>query len=179
METYVPESQILEQGYVVRRLMAIVGIAVIGAVLVAGAATAGAQTTAVFTCSYELSATQLAQGGGLVTVSGIAPADTDVHVLVNGVDQLPPAHSDSVTGAFSKQVNITTTSTIQVTLGANYVTTVCTGPASVSVEAAAAALPRTGSNDTKPFVLIGGTILVVGIALVFAARRREHTHGRV
>jgi LPXTG-motif cell wall-anchored protein len=66
-----------------------------------------------------------------------------------------------------------------VTLGANYLTTVCTGPASVSVEAATAALPRTGSNETKPFVLVGATILIVGVALVLAARRRERTHGRV
>jgi LPXTG-motif cell wall-anchored protein len=162
--------------------MAIVGTAVIGAVLVAGTSIAAAQTTPttpVFTCSYQLSATQLAAGGGSVEVTGIAPADTDVHVLVNGVDQLPPAHSNAVTGAFSKTVNITTTSTISVTLGANYLTTVCTGPASVSVEAATAALPRTGSNETKPFVLVGATILIVGVALVLAARRRERTHGRV
>jgi LPXTG-motif cell wall-anchored protein len=164
-------------------LLAIIGTAVLGAVLAAGISVAGAQTTPtttpVFTCSYELSTTQLAAGGGTVTLTGIAPADTDVHVLVNGVDQLPPAHSNAVTGAFSKQITITTTSTISVTLGANYVTTVCTGPASVSVAAAAAALPRTGSNETKPFVLVGVTILVVGVALVLAARRRERTHGRV
>jgi LPXTG-motif cell wall-anchored protein len=168
-----------------RRLLAIFAIAAFGA-LAWGGATAGAQTTTttaapVFTCSYDLSSTALAAGGGPVTVSGIAPADTDVHVLVNGVDQLPPAHSDPTTGAFSKVVTITTTSTIQVTLGANYLTTVCVGPASVSVEsaAAAAALPRTGSNDTKPFVLIGVALLVVGTVLVIATRRRERTRGRV
>ena len=168
----------------VRRLLTLLAIAAFGA-FAWGGATAGAQTAPttepVFTCSYDLSSTALAAGGGPVTVSGVAPADTDVHVLVNGIDQLPPAHSDPTTGAFSKVVTITTTSTVQVTLGANYVTTPCTGPASVSVEAAAAAqaLPRTGSNDTKPFVLIGVALLIVGGVLVFATRRRERTRGRV
>jgi LPXTG-motif cell wall-anchored protein len=165
-------------------MLTIVAIAAFGA-FAWGGAIAGAQTTTttapVFTCSYELSSTALAAGGGPVTVSGVAPKDTDVHVLINGIDQLPPAHSDPVTGAFSKQVTITTSSTVQVTLGANYLTTLCIGPGSVSVEsaAAAAALPRTGSNDTKPFVHIGVALLVAGAVLVLAARRRERTRGRV
>jgi LPXTG-motif cell wall-anchored protein len=163
-------------------MLTIVAIAAFGA-FAWGGAIAGAQTTTttapVFTCSYELSSTALAAGGGPVSVSGVAPKDTDVHVLINGIDQLPPAHSDPVTGAFSKQVTITTSSTVQVTLGANYLTTLCIGPGSVSVESAAAALPRTGSNDTKPFVLIGVALLVAGAVLVLAARRRERTRGRV
>ena len=164
----------------VRRLLCIVAMAAFGALFMGGA-TAGAQTTQVFTCNYTLSSTAIGAGGGEVQISGTAPGSTAVHIFVNGTEVLPPAQS-SPTGTWGPvTLTITTTSTIAVNLGASYVTTPCTGPASVSVEAAAAtaALPRTGSNDTKPFVLIGVTILVVGLALVFAARRREHTHGRV
>jgi LPXTG-motif cell wall-anchored protein len=162
-------------------LLAIVGITVLGAAFWAGASVAGAQTTAAFTCSYTLSTTTLPAGGGPVLVSGTAPADTTVHISVNGQEQAT-AHSDTVTGAWGPvQLTITATSTIAVSLGASYPATPCTGPATVSVEAAqaATALPRTGSNDTKPFVLAGITLLVVGVALVMATRRRERTRGRV
>jgi len=162
----------------VRKLMCTVAIAALGA-LFWGGATAGAQTTQAFTCNYTLSSTALGQGGGPVQISGTAPGSTTVHIFVNGTEVLPAVES-SPTGTWGPvTLNITATSTIAVNLGASYVTTPCVGPASVSVEAATAALPRTGSNDTKPFVLVGITILVVGLALVFAARRREHTHGRV
>ena len=168
----------VEQGTIVRRLLAIIGITVLGGALW-GIGAAGAQTTAAFTCSYTLSTTALPTGGGPVLVSGTAPADTDVFISVNG-SVAATTHSDKVTGAWGPvQLTITATSTIAVSIAPNYPATPCAGPASVSVEAAAAALPRTGSNDTKPFVLAGATLLAVGVALVMAARRRERTRGRV
>jgi LPXTG-motif cell wall-anchored protein len=163
----------------VRKLLTIVAISVVGAALWGGMTTAGAQTTAVFTCSYTLSTTALPAGGGPVLVSGTAPKDTDVFISVNG-SVVATAHSDAVTGAWGPvQITITATSTIAVSVAPNYPATPCAGPATVSVEAATAALPRTGSNDTKPFVLVGATVLIVGVALVLAARRRERVHGRV
>ena len=161
-----------------RKLMAMIGITVLGAALWGGISVAGAQTTAAFTCSYTLSATALPTGGGPVLVSGTAPADTDVFISVNGT-VVATVHSDGVTGAWGPvQLTITATSTIAVSIAPNYPATPCTGPAQVSVEAAQTALPRTGSNDTKPFVLAGVTLLLVGVALVMGARRRERTRGR-
>ena len=164
-----------------RRLLAIVAITVTGAALWGGMATAGAQTTAALTCNFTLSATTLPVGGGSVTIQGTAPADTDVFISVNGV-LVKTVHSSPINGAWGPTeipVNNPGVNTIAVTLTPNYSTLVCTGPASVSVAEATAALPRTGSNDTKPFVLAGVTLLVVGFALVIAARRRERTRGRV
>jgi LPXTG-motif cell wall-anchored protein len=150
----------------------------LGAVFLGGASIAGAQTTPVFTCSYTLSSTTLPVGGGPVQVSGTAPADTTVHIFVNGTE-VTTAHSSATTGAWGPvTVTITATSTIAVSL-TNYPATPCVGPASVSVEAAAVALPRTGSNDTKPFVLAGVALLIVGAVLVMASRRRERVRGRV
>ena len=173
-----------------RKILAIVGVAVFGAAFW-GASIAGAQvaptttTTAaspsVFACTFTLSSTSMGVGGGPVQVSGTAPADTIVHISVNGVEAAT-AHSNNVTGAWGPvTVNITATSTIAVSLGASYPATPCIGVGTVTVAtpAPAQALPRTGSNDTKPFVLIGATILLVGVALVLAARRRDRTHGRV
>ena len=169
---------------IVRKLLAILAITAFGA-LAWGGATAGAQTPTttttaaptVFICTYELSATQVAAGGGSVQLTGVGPADANVKIFVNGV-QVASAHTDATTGAFGPvTITITTTSTVSVSVD-NYPATPCIGPASVNVEAAAA-LPRTGSNDTKPFVLIGVALLVVGAVLVLAARRRGHTRGRV
>jgi LPXTG-motif cell wall-anchored protein len=174
-----------------RKILAIVGVAVFGAAFW-GASIAGAQvaptttTTAaspsVFACSFTLSSTSMGVGGGPVQVSGTAPADTIVPLSVNGVEAAT-AHSDNVTGAWGPvTVNITATSTVAVSLGASYPATPCIGVGTVTVATPpppAQALPRTGSNDTKPFVLIGATILLVGVALVLAARRRDRTHGRV
>ena len=163
-----------------RRLLAVIAISAVGAALWGGMSTAGAQTQAALTCSFTLSATSLPVGGGSVTISGTAPADTDVFISVNG-SLVRTVHSSPVNGAWGPtDVPITNpgVNTIAVTLTPNYSTLVCTGPAEVSVAAAAAALPRTGSNDTKPFVLVGVTLLVVGAALVMGARRRQHTRGR-
>jgi LPXTG-motif cell wall-anchored protein len=162
-------------------VLAIVGITVLGAAFWSGMSVAGAQTTttaAALTCEFTLSTTSLPQNGGPVQISGTAPADTTVHILVNNVE-VASAHSAQVTGAWGPlTIQITTTSTIAVSIALDYPATPCVGPASVSVAAAVAALPRTGSNDTKPFVLAGITLLVVGAALVIAARRRGHTRGR-
>jgi LPXTG-motif cell wall-anchored protein len=156
-----------------RRILAIAGIAVLSAVFVGSVSTAGAQTTPVFTCSFTLSTTSLPAGGGPVLVSGTAPGDTVVHIFVNGVE-VTTAHSDNVTGAWGPvQLTITATSTIGVSIPSSY--PACP-PRTVTV--ATPPLPRTGSNDTKPFVLAGVTVLLVGVALVFAARRRENARGR-
>ena len=163
-----------------RRLVGIIAITVLGAALWGGVSTAGAQTQAALSCSFTVSATDLPVGGGSVTISGTAPADTDVFISVNG-KPAATVHSSPINGAWGPtEVPITDPglNTIAVTLTPNYSTLVCTGPATVSVAAAAAALPRTGSNDTKPFVLAGVTLLVVGLSLVMATRRREHTRGR-
>src|SRR5262245_14806254 len=172
------------RGTAVRRVLAIVGITVLGAALWGGMSVAGAQTTTttaaagVFTCEFSLTSTSLPVGGGTVQISGTAPADTTVHILVNSVE-VATAHSDIVTGAWGPlPITITATSTVEVSINLDYPATPCIGPAAVTVEAAAAALPRTGSNDTKPFVLIGAALLVVGAALVLGARRRGNTRGR-
>jgi len=175
METYGNRVPSAEQGNAVRRFLAIVGITVLGAAFWGGMTAAGAQT---FTCTYTLSTTSLPVGGGPVQVSGTAPADTTVHILVNNAEAAT-AHSSNTTGAWGPvQITITATSTVAVSINLNYPATPCIGPASVQVAAAQAALPRTGSNDTKPFVLAGVTLLVVGLALVMATRRREHARGR-
>ena len=170
-----------------RRLLVMVGVAAMGAFLLSGAAIAGAQTaptttttTIPFTCDFTTTPTTLGVGGGSISVAGTAPADTDVHITVqNSTDgtQTKTAHS-SVSGNWGPVTfNVTSSATITVTLAPFYPATTCVGP-SVSVEAAAAALPRTGSNDTKPFVLIGAAAVLVGLVLVVAARRRDHTRGR-
>ena len=167
-----------------RKILAIVGVAVFGAAFwgasIAGAQVAPTTTTAAspsgLACSFTLSSTSLPAGGGPVTVSGTAAADTIVHIFVNGVEATT-AHSNNVTGAWGPvQLTITATSTIAVSTPSNYPP--CPSQ-TVTVATPPAALPRTGSNDTKPFVLVGATILLVGVALVLAARRRGRTHGRV
>ena len=171
-----------------RRLLAIVGIAMLGAFVMGGASLAGAQTTTTsttipFTCDFTTTPETLPVGGGTVSVKGTAPGDTDVHITVTSTTdgtQTATAHSNATTGAWGPvDFHITSTATVSVTLAPFYPATLCIGPASVAVESAAAALPRTGSNDTKPFVLIGAALLVVGTVLVVATRRRERTRGRV
>jgi LPXTG-motif cell wall-anchored protein len=177
-----------EQGKNVRRLLAIVGVAMLGAFVLGGASIAGAQTTTTtipFTCDFTVTPETLPAGGGTISVKGTAPGDTDVHITVTSSTdgtQTATAHSNATTGAWGPvDFHITSTATVSVTLAPFYPATFCIGPASVSVESAAAstALPRTGSNDTKPFVLIGVALLVVGTVLVIATRRRERTRGGV
>jgi LPXTG-motif cell wall-anchored protein len=158
---------------VVRRLLAVVAIAAFAGLLW-GTTSAGAQTT--LTCSFSASTNNLPVGGGPVSVSGTAPADTNVRIFVNGV--LVATAPTSATGAWGPVViNITATSTITVSAD-NYPATPCLGNGNVNV-AQAQALPRTGSDSTKPYVLAGATLLVVGLVLTIAARRRETARGRV
>ena len=166
-----------------RRLVAIVGIAVLGALFlsvgVAGAQTTKPKASTVSTCSLTVSTTNLPVGGGNVQVSGVAPAGVEVRIFVNGV-QAATAHA-SATGAWGPvTLHITTTSTISASALTDYPPTPC-GSAKVNVAqpVVARALPRTGSNHTERYVLIGLAAVLVGGVLVFAARRREHTHGRV
>jgi LPXTG-motif cell wall-anchored protein len=169
-----------------RRLLAIAGITAMTALVGAGivAAPAGAQAQAqVFTCTFSVSATDLAAGGGPVQVSGFAPADTKVHVLVNGVEQAT-AQSSKTDGAWGPvTVTITTTSDVRVTIEQDYPATPCIGPGGTDVQrvtvAGTKALATTGSNNTTTYVLVGVVLLVTGLALAIAARRREYTHGRV
>jgi len=153
------------------------------------AAPAGAQTQ-VFSCSYSVDPTTLPVGGGLVTVSGVAPGNTTVRVFLDGT-LAATTHSAPVTGAFSAQLLITASVEITVALD-GYPTTPCIGVGGESVEqdddgngiivggvtATRRNLAYTGTSDTKPFVLLGVGALCVGLVLVVAARRRSHVHGR-
>lgn len=176
-----------------RRLLAIAGIAAMTALIGAGAlaGTAGAQTTTptvspVFTCSFALSTTTLPTGGGQVLVSGFAPADTLVHIFVNGVEiAQSPVRSSKTDGSWGPvTVTITATSDLRVSVEPAYTGTPCVGPGGTDVQrvvvaGASAQLAFTGSNHTTTYVLVGATLLATGLALAVAARRRERTHGRV
>jgi LPXTG-motif cell wall-anchored protein len=147
-------------------------IAVFGGLLF-GTGTAGAQT---LTCSFNLSTNQLPAGGGSVQVSGTAPADTTVRVFVNGT-LATTAKSSNTTGAWGPvTLAITATSTVSVSAD-NYPATPCAGVGTITVATATAALPRTGS-DTSQYVLAGISLVVVGIVLTVAARRRDTARGR-
>jgi len=181
------------RGMNVRKLLVITGIAMLGAFLVGGTSIAGAQTppttttTIPFTCDFTTTPATLGPAGGTVSVSGTAPANTDVHVTVQNATegtQTKTVTSDSTTGNWGPvDFNITSTASVTVTLAPFYPATTCVGPAEVAVEAANAAqtqaLPRTGSNDTKPFVLVGAAAVLVGLVLVVASRRRNNARGRV
>lgn len=161
-----------------RRLLAVAAIAAFSTISW-GLTTAGAQ---VFTCTFTMSATTLGPGGGPVQVSGTAPADTPVKVLVNGV-VVAETQSSKVDGSWGPlTVTITATSDVSVSISEFYPATPCVGPGGTSVErvtVAGAALPRTGSNGVEPMVLAGITVLVVGLVLTVAARRRETARGRI
>lgn len=165
--------------------MAAIALGAIGSV-----APAGAQTQ-VFSCSYSVDPTTLPVGGGLVTVSGVAPGNTTVRVFLDGV-LAATTQSAPVTGTFSTQVFITASVEISVALD-GYPSTPCIGVGGESVEqdgnggngiivggvtATRRSLAYTGSSDTRPFVLLGVGAVCVGLVLVVAARRRSHVHGR-
>jgi LPXTG-motif cell wall-anchored protein len=168
-----------------RRILAVAGVAAITALVGVGAfaGSAGAQAT-VFTCSFTVSTNTLAAGGGPVQVKGFAPADTTVRIFVNGVETAT-ARSSKTDGAWGPvTVTITTTSDIRVSAD-NYPATPCTGAGGSTVEritvagSGASTLARTGSSNTRTYVLVGATLLVTGAALTIAARRRHYTHNRV
>jgi len=153
------------------------------------AAPAGAQTQ-VFSCSYSVDPTTLPVGGGLVTVSGVAPGNTTVRVFLDGV-LAAPTQSAPVTGAFSAQVLITASVEITVALD-GYPSTPCIGVGGENVEqddngggiivggvtTTRRNLAYTANSDSRPFVLLGVGALCVGLVLVVAARRRTQVHGR-
>jgi len=165
--------------------MAAIAFGAIGSV-----APAGAQTQ-VFSCSYTVDPTTLPVGGGLVTVSGVAPGNTTVSIFLDGaLAATTPAAP--VTGNFSTQVFITASVEVSAALD-GYPSTPCIGVAGESVERSVGRdgeiivggvsttrrkLAFTGSSDSRPFVLLGVGAVCVGLVLVVAARRRSHVHGR-
>lgn len=171
-----------------RRLLAIAGIAAISALAGVGAlaAPAGAGVeSAAFTCTFTLSTTSLPAGGGTVQVSGTAPADTPVRIY-RGNDLVATVQSSPTDGTWGPvAVDITVSSDIQVSILEDYPATPCLGPGGTQVErvtvagASAAALAYTGSDHTRTYVLVGASLVVAGVALAVAARRRHYTHGRV
>ena len=165
--------------------MLALSVAVAGGALVGLGAPAGAGVTDSVSCDFALSATSLA-GPGTVTVSGTAPGSTEVHIflVVNGVStEVPgsPVLSTPVTGLWGPvQVSIAETSDIRVSLDPSYGETPCVGPGSINVaRPAAAALPRTGSNNTEQFVVAALVLIAIGAVLVVGAKRRREAHSRV
>lgn len=152
------------------------------------AAPAGAGVTPTFSCSFNVSPTTLPPGGGLVTVSGVAPGSTVVRVFVDG-ELAATTTSARITGEWSVEVLITATSEITVALD-GYPQTPCIGVGGENVErgpdsgtivvggSTATRLAFTGSSDTRPYVLLGVGAVCVGLVLVVAARRRTRVHGR-
>jgi LPXTG-motif cell wall-anchored protein len=158
------------------------------AVLGGLSAPAGAGVSPTFSCSFSVSPTTLPPGGGTVTLTGVAPGSTVVRVFLDG-QLVATTTSAPVTGEWSVQIVITASAEITVALD-GYPETPCIGVGGENVErnpqqssiivggATATRLARTGSSDTRPFVLIGLTAVCVGLVLLVAARRRTRVHGR-
>jgi hypothetical protein len=169
---------------VARRFAALVASARLAMSLVGVAGTAGAQTTTTsgFSCSFTVDRTALPAGGGVVTVSGVAPGSSVVRIFVDGV-LVATTTSAPVTGTFSVQITITESSEVTAALD-GYPTTPCAGVGGESVErpqvatATATRLAFTGSSSTGPIVLVALCAVSLGVVLVVAARRRSRVQGR-
>jgi len=170
------------------RLSTIVAVAALSvAGLVALPAPAGAQTGGsgdAFTCNYSVDPTVLPIGGGIVTVSGVAPGTTIVRVFLDGVFAAS-TQSAPVTGAWSVDVFITASVEITVALD-DYPATPCIGVGGENTDTGVLVggsggrrrLPFTGTSETKPFVLAGLGAVCLGLVLVVASRRRTRVQGR-
>jgi len=178
-----------------RAASVLVAVLLAGSMAIAFAPSVSAQTTPTtspFSCSFSVSPTTLPPGGGVVTITGVAPRSTTVRVFLDGVLAATTV-SSPVTGAWSVSLLVTTSVEISVALD-GYPSTPCIGVGGEQVErggggnsgsivvggasAQRSNLAFTGSSDTEPLALIGFGVLSLGIVLVVAARRRAHVHGR-
>jgi LPXTG-motif cell wall-anchored protein len=170
-------------------LIAVAMLALAAAGLLAGPV--GAQTppiTTVFSCSYSVDPSGLPDGGGFVTISGVAPGSTIVRVFIDG-ELVATTTSAPVTGAFAVTVFITASVEVTVALD-GYPSTPCIGVGGSEVtqdgntttvagsSATRTRLPTTGANETKPIVMVGLGAIALGLVLVVAARRRVSVNGR-
>jgi hypothetical protein len=157
-------------------------MALLGAVGVSGVALVaapGAAQTPPLTCTFLASPAVLPPDGGVVSVSGTAPASSVVRVFADG-ELVATTFSDPVTGSFSVQVVVTTSVEITVAVD-DYPNTPCTGvgvaPGEVTRGQATGRLPRTGSSGTGRLVRVGVSALALGMVLVVGARRRAGARG--
>jgi LPXTG-motif cell wall-anchored protein len=117
-----------------------------------------------------------------ITVSGTAPADTVVTVRLNGGNPKTATSASAPTanapwGPVTYDITAPGTYEITVQLPGAYGSAFCLGPNNqtvipITVAAATAALPRTGS-DTSQYVLAALALIGVGAIFVIGARRRR------
>lgn len=175
----------------VRRSAAVLAVTVLGALGIGAglaAAPAGAGIgAAIDYCTYTVSP-PLLTGSGTVTVAGTAPPNAAVFAYIDGVVQQPApiTTANPVTGAFSFQLFIDSSSFVQVAVD-SYPATECSvdaaqqallNAAANRARAQARALAYTGASNVRTFVLVGFSALALGAVLVVAVRRNETVRGR-
>ena len=164
----------------VRSTAAVLGIIAVASfgLLAVGIGAAGAQQTNANTpCVFTVTPVTLPQGGGFVTVSGLAPGDAEVRIFANGIFQ-ESVHSNPVDGFWSATFFLQATSEITVAID-DYPATGC-GVDAENQQAGQGrgSLPRTGASNIESTVLVALLLVLVGVVLVVAMRRHEAVRGR-